>query len=48
MTLDWLSGGDRTKWDYYLNMNVLAFLNTIAFYKDKAKNAEEINMGHGI
>lgn len=34
-TLDSLSNNDRTKWDYLLDMNVVAFLNTLAYYKDK-------------
>lgn len=34
-TLDSLSNNDRSKWDYYLDMNVVAFLNTLAYFKDK-------------
>ena len=34
-TLDSLSNNDRTKWEYFLNMKVIAFLNTLAYYKDK-------------
>lgn len=37
VTLDIMSGGDRTKWDYFLNMNVKAMLNYIAYLKDKKK-----------
>lgn len=40
-TLDNISGNDRTKWDYYLNMNTIAFLNTLAYYKDKQAYIEE-------
>ena len=34
-TLDSLSNNDRTKWDFFLDMNVVAFLNTLAYFKDK-------------
>ena len=34
-TLDNLSNNDRTKWDYFLDMNVIAFLNALSYYKDK-------------
>ena len=34
-TLDNLSNNDRSKWDYLLDLNVIAFLNTLAYYKDK-------------
>jgi len=30
-----MSNNDRTKWDYYFEMNVIEFLNTVAFFKDK-------------
>jgi hypothetical protein len=39
-TLDSLSGGDRTKWDYYLDMNVIDFLNWLSFQKDKQRMAQ--------
>ena len=32
-----MSNNDRTKWDYFFSMNVIEFLNTVAFYKDKAE-----------
>ena len=37
VVLDQMSGGDRTKWQYLLDMGVIEFLNTMAFYKDKAE-----------
>ena len=40
-TLDNLSNNDRTKWDFFLDMNVVAFLNTLAYYKDKQGYIEE-------
>jgi hypothetical protein len=40
-TLDNLSNNDRTKWDAFLDMNVVAFLNTLAYYKDKQEYIAE-------
>ena len=40
-TLDNLSNNDRTKWDSFLEMNVVAFLNTLAYYKDKQEYIAE-------
>lgn len=40
-TLDNISNNDRTKWEYFLNMNVIEFLNTLAYYKDKQGYIEE-------
>ena len=37
VTLDILSNKDREKWDYFLNMNIVAFLNYLAFVKDRNK-----------
>jgi tRNA(Ser,Leu) C12 N-acetylase TAN1 len=37
VTLDSVSNKDRTKWDYYLNMNVVAFLNYLSYVKDRNK-----------
>jgi hypothetical protein len=37
VTLDSLSGKDRSKWDFYLNMNVVAFLNYLSYIKDRNK-----------
>ncbi len=37
ITIDILAKGDRTKWDYFLDMNIVAFLNYLAFLKDKNK-----------
>ena len=38
--LDNLSNNDRTKWDYFLNMNVIAFLNTLQYYRIKEKHLD--------
>lgn len=43
MTLDVLSGGDRSKWEYLLELDVIEFLNYMAFVKDKKAYEEEIN-----
>jgi hypothetical protein len=37
VTLDRLANKDREKWDYFLNMNIVAFLNYLAFVKDRNK-----------
>ena len=33
--LDNLSNNDRTKWDFFLDMPIREFLNTLMYYKDK-------------
>lgn len=40
--LDNLTNGDRTKWDYYLNMGGIDFLNYLAFLKDKQEHLKEL------
>ena len=35
LTLDAMSNNDRTKWDYFGNMKVIEFLNTLTYYKVK-------------
>ena len=35
--VDKLCRGDRTKWDYFLQMGLIEFLNTVAFYKSTKK-----------
>lgn len=37
-----MANNDRTKWDYYFDMNVLGFLNAVSFYKDKQDNDNEL------
>ena len=37
VVLDRLSNSDRTKYDFFLNMNVVEFLNCISFLKDKTE-----------
>lgn len=37
-TINDMANNDRTKWDFYFDMNVTEFLNTASFYKDKSDN----------
>jgi hypothetical protein len=32
-----MSNNDRTKWDFYFDLNVIEFLNTVVFFKDKSE-----------
>lgn len=41
-TLDRLSMGDRTKWDYYLELNARDFCSWMSYLKDKAEMEKEI------
>ena len=38
--LDAMSNGNREQWDYFTEMNVMQFLNHMAFLKDKNKELE--------
>lgn len=42
MTLDVLSGGDRSKWEYLLELDVIEFLNYMAFVKDKKADRKSV------
>ena len=33
-TINAMANNDRTKWDFFFDMNVIEFLNTVAFFKD--------------
>lgn len=35
VTLDAISNNVRKDWDYFTTMNVIEFLTTLSFYKDK-------------
>lgn len=39
--IDRLAGGDRSKWDFYLDMLLIEFFNTVAFYSDKWRQRDE-------
>lgn len=32
-----MANKDRTKWDFFLNMRLIEFLNAVAFYKQQSK-----------
>ena len=40
-TIDQLARGERERWEYFLNMNIVEFFNTLAFNKDKNKDIAE-------
>ena len=48
-TVDELASGDRTKWEYYLNMNIVEFFNEMAYRKDRREqtNKEIIKLTKG-
>ena len=52
MTLDNLSNSDPLKWDKYYKMDVIQFLNLLAFYKHKQEverhNQEAQRMKAGV
>ena len=41
-TINDITNNDRTKWDYFFKMNVIEFLNTVSFYKDKNEHEKQI------
>lgn len=45
MTVNELANNDRTKWDYFFNMDVIEFLNSVAFLKDRNKTIEALRHG---
>ena len=48
-TVDELASGDRTKWEFYLNMNIVEFFNEMAYRKDRKlqTNKEIIKLTKG-
>jgi hypothetical protein len=46
-----MANDDRSKWDYFFDLSVIEFLNTVCFYKDKAeqerKDIEQMKRQHG-
>jgi hypothetical protein len=40
-----MSNGDRTKWDYYTEMNVVAFLNYLSYISDKERKLKKAQQG---
>lgn len=47
LVYDSLSNNDPLKWDEIDKWDVIRFLNTIAFYRDKQKEQEEIMRSNG-
>jgi uncharacterized protein YfaT (DUF1175 family) len=43
ITLDSLSQGDHSKWEYYTNLGVIEFLNVVSFQKDKTEWQRSLN-----
>jgi hypothetical protein len=43
-----MCNNDRTKWDYFFNMNVIEFLNTVSFYIDKSESDREIERARNV
>ena len=39
--IDRMAGGDRSKWGYFLNMQLIEWLNTVAFCTDKWRQRDE-------
>lgn len=37
-----MSNNDRTKWDFYFDLNVIEFLNTVVFFKDKSEEDKRL------
>ena len=48
VTVDFLAGGDRSKWDHYFNMGVIEFLNAVAYMKDKKAEEEMVMRQQGL
>ena len=36
-----MAGGDRTKWDFFLQMSLVEFLNAVSFYNEKQRAKTE-------
>lgn len=43
-----MSGGDRIKWDYFFDMNIIEFLNSVSFKKDKEEYIYNLNKRNNI
>ena len=42
VTLDSLSDGRPERWDFFLRMNVIEFLNVLTYYCDKREEEQRI------
>jgi hypothetical protein len=36
-----MAGGDRTKWQYFLDMTLVEFLNAVSFHNEKQRTKAE-------
>jgi hypothetical protein len=45
--LDLMAGGDFTKWNYFLDMGVVEFLNLLSFMRDKIEYQNLMNDNKG-
>lgn len=36
-----MAGGDRTKWEFFLNMTIIEFLNAVSFHNEKKRAQNE-------
>jgi hypothetical protein len=41
-TINNMSNNDRSKWDFYFDLNVIEFLNTVVFFKDKSEEDKRL------
>lgn len=47
VTINNMANNDRQKWDYFFEMNIINFLNSVCFYIDKQNfENERIKRGH--
>ena len=37
-----MANNDRSKWDYFFELNLIEFLNAVVFFKDKAEEDKRI------
>ena len=44
--VDGLAKGDRSKWEFYFEMNIIAFFNTVVYYMDKSEYEKELRRGN--
>lgn len=38
-----MANNDSTKWSYYFKMNVIEFLNTVVFFRDKGEHDRQMH-----
>jgi len=40
-TIDGMASGDRSKWDFFLHMGLVEFLNAVSFHNEKQRARTE-------